>query len=169
MATMRSLIGFPAIVNEKAARAVAAQVVLVAVVALATGWLWLTAVLAVGFALRVAFGPRFDPFGRLATQVIAPRLGEPRMVSGAPKRFAQGIGLAFTLAGTVALALGAPVVTVVLLSVLTVFAALEAVVGFCAGCFAFAQLMRLGVVSDDTCVECADISLRRHRHEAAAA
>ncbi len=161
MTIVRSLIDFPAIVNEKAARVVAALVLLVAALALATGWLWLSAVLAVGFALRVAAGPRFDPFGRLAARVVAPRLGAPRMVSGAPKRFAQAVGLAFTGAATVALALGAPVVSVVLLSVLVVFAALEAGVGFCAGCFAFGQLIRLGVVSDDTCVECADISLRR--------
>ena len=164
---MRSLIGFPAVVNEKAARAVAAMVVLVTAVALATGWLWLSAVLAVGFALRVASGPRFDPFGQLATKVLAPRLGAARMVSGAPKRFAQGVGLAFTTAATVAWVLGTPVVAVGLLAVLLVFASLEAFVGFCAGCFVFGQLMRVGLVSDDTCVECADITLRRREPAAA--
>ncbi|HMM96579.1 DUF4395 domain-containing protein [Phycicoccus sp.] len=164
---MRSLIGFPAVVNEKAARAVAAMVVLVTAVALATGWLWLSAVLAVGFALRVASGPRVDPFGQLATKVLAPRLGAARMVSGAPKRFAQGVGLAFTTAATVAWVLGTPVVTIGLLAVLLGFAALEAFVGFCAGCFVFGQLMRVGLVSDDTCVECADITLRRREPAAA--
>ncbi|KRE60241.1 DUF4395 domain-containing protein [Nostocoides sp. Soil756] len=162
---MASLIGFPAVVNEKAARVVAAGVVVITAVTLATGWLWLAAVLALGFALRVAAGPRFSPLGRFAVGVVAPRLGDPRMVSGAPKQFAQGVGLVFTLAATVALALGAPVVTVVLLSVLLVFASLEAFVGFCAGCFVFGQLIRLGVVADDTCVECADISLRRRSRE----
>ncbi len=158
---MRSVIGFPAVVNEKAARAVAGMVVVVAALALATGWLWLSAVLAVGFALRVASGPRFDPFGLLATRVLAPRLGDPRLVAGAPKRFAQGVGLGFTLAATLALVLGAPAVAVGLLSVLVVFALLESVVGFCAGCFVYGRLIRLGLVADDTCVECADISLRR--------
>ncbi|NHI18617.1 DUF4395 domain-containing protein [Phycicoccus endophyticus] len=158
---MRSVIGFPAVVNEKAARVVAACVVVVAATALVTGWLWLSVVLAAGFALRVASGPRLDPFGRFATAVVAPRLGAPRLVSGAPKRFAQGVGLAFTAAASVALLLGAPAVAAVLLAVLVVFASLEAFAGFCAGCFAFGQLIRLGLVSDDTCVECADISLRR--------
>jgi uncharacterized protein DUF4395 len=167
MASMRSLIGFPAVVNEKAARAVAGQVLVVAVVALATGWLWLSAVLAVGFALRVAAGPRFDPFGQLATKVIAPRLGEPVLVAGPPKRFAQAVGLVFTLAGTVALALGAPVVTVGLLAVLVVFAALESVVGFCAGCFVFGYLMRWGLVPEETCAACNDISLRRRETQPA--
>jgi hypothetical protein len=45
--------------------------------------------------------------------------------------------------------------------VLLVFAALEAGLGFCAGCWVFGRLIRAGIVSDDTCVECADISLRR--------
>lgn len=162
---MAPLIGFPAVVNEKAARVVATGVVAITAFTLATGWWWLSALLALGFALRVAAGPRFSPLGRLAVGVVAPRLGAPKMVAGAPKQFAQGVGLVFTVAATVALALGAPVVTVVLLSVLLVFASLEAFVGFCAGCFVFGQLIRLGVVADDTCAECADISLRRRSRE----
>lgn len=158
---MTSLIGFPAVVNEKAARVVAAGVVVITAVTLATGALWISAILALGFALRVAAGPRFSPLGRLASSVVAPRLGPARLVSGAPKRFAQSVGLAFTLAATVALAFGAPLVTTGLLAVLLAFAALEAFVGFCAGCFVYAQLIRLGVFSDDTCVECADITVRR--------
>lgn len=166
---MRIAFGFPRVVNEKAARAVAGLVVVVAVVALVTGWLWLSAVLAVGFALRVASGPRFDPFGQLATKVIAPRLGEPVLVAGAPKRFAQAVGLVFTLGATLALVLGAPVVATVLLAVLVVFALLESVVGFCAGCWVFGYLMRWGLVPEAICVECSDISLRQRRHETAAA
>lgn len=164
---MASLIGFPEVVNEKAARVVAAGVVVLTALTLATGWLWFSAVLAVGFALRVAAGPRIDPLGRLAAHVVAPRLGLPKFVAGAPKRFAQAVGLAFTLAATVAVAVGAPTVAVVLLSVLLLFAALEAVVGFCAGCFVYGLLVRSGVISDEACVECADISLRGRTPSAA--
>jgi hypothetical protein len=161
MTSHRLALGFPAVVNEKAARVVAAGVVVVAVTALATGWLWLSAVLALGFLLRVITGPRLSPLGLLATRVVAPRLGEPRLVSGAPKRFAQGIGLVVTALATVALVLGAPTVAVALLAVITLFAALESGVGFCAGCWLYGRLIRIGVVSDDTCVECADITVRR--------
>ncbi len=166
---MRRAFGFPKVVNEKAARAVAGLVVLVAVLALVTGWLWLAAVLAVGFALRVAAGPRYDPFGQLATKVIAPRLGEPVLVAGAPKRFAQAVGLAFTTGATLALALGAPAVTMGLLAVLVVFAVLESVFGFCAGCWVFGHLMRWGVVPEAICVECQDISLRARQRQTATA
>lgn len=161
MASIRDVVGFPAVVNDKAARVVAGLVVLVTGVALLTGWLWLAAVLAVGFALRVLAGPRLDPFGLLATRVVAPRLGPARLVPGPPKRFAQGVGLAVTAVATLALVLGAPAVATALLAVLLVFAALESVVGFCAGCWAFGYLMRWGVVPDTVCAACADISLRR--------
>ena len=164
---MRNALGFPAIVNEKAARVVAGLVVLVAGVALLTGWLWLTAVLAVGFALRVASGPRFDPFGQLATKVIAPRLGEPVLVPGPPKRFAQAVGLVLTLVATGFLVAGLPAVTTALLAVLLVFATLESVFGFCAGCYAFGLLMRAGLVPEETCAACNDISLRQRQTAAA--
>ena len=93
MADVRDAFGFPAVVNEKAARVVAAGVALITATALLTGWLWLSAVLAVGFALRVAAGPRYSPLGQLATKVVAPRLGRARLVPGPPKRFAQTVGL----------------------------------------------------------------------------
>jgi hypothetical protein len=167
MSFLRSAFEFPAVVNEKAARTVAAGVVVLGLATIATGWLWLAVVMAVGFALRVASGPRVDPLGRLAARVVAPRLGAPRMVSGTPKRFAQGVGLVFSTAAAVALALGAGTAATVVLGVLVLFATLEAGLGFCAGCYAFALLMRAGVVSDDTCVECADITLRQKAPAAA--
>lgn len=163
MAEVRTPFEFPAIVNEKAARVVAGLVVLVAALALLTGWLWLSAVLAVGFALRVASGPRFDPFGQLATKVIAPHLGEPVMVPGPPKRFAQAIGLVLTLVATGFLVAGLPVVTTALLAILLVFATLESALGFCAGCYAFGLLMRAGLVPEETCAACNDISLRQRQ------
>src|SRR6478609_2154788 len=151
MASVRNAFGFPAVVNEKAARVVAGGVVLITA----------SALLAIGFALRVAAGPRYSPLGQLATKVVAPRLGAPKLVAGPPKRFAQTVGLVFTLAATVFLVAGMPAVTVGLLAVLLVFALLESVVGFCAGCFVFAQLMKVGLVPEATCAACADISLRQ--------
>lgn len=161
-----SLFTFPDPVNEKAARAVAAQVLLAGAVTLALGlavgtaWLWVTAALAAGFLARVLTGPSLSPFGQLATRVLAPRLGPARPVPGTPKRFAQGIGLAVTAAATVLLATGQPVATEALLGVLLVAAGLEAVVGFCLGCRLFAVLVRAGLVPASACADCADISRR---------
>ena len=53
---------------------------------------WLFLPLAYGFIARVLSGPRLSPLARLATAVVAPRLGAPKPVPGPPKRFAQAIG-----------------------------------------------------------------------------
>jgi hypothetical protein len=149
---------FPNPVNEKAARVVAAFVTLIAVVAIVTGWQWLLIVLAVGFALRVAAGPRFSPLGLLATKVIAPRLGPPKLVPGPPKRFAQAMGLTFSLvAALLAYVLDATTAAWVLTGLLAVAAFLEAAFALCLGCQVFSLLMRAGLVPEHVCEECADI------------
>jgi len=153
-----SVLGFPDTVNEKAARVVAGGVAIVALVTLVTGWHWLLVPLAVGFLARVLTGPKLSPLGQLATRLVAPRLGPPKLVPGPPKRFAQSIGLALTVvAAGASLWLDHPGVASGLLGLLIVFATLESVVGFCAGCWVFGQLMRLGVIPERTCVACADI------------
>jgi hypothetical protein len=45
--------------------------------------------------------------------------------------------------------------------VMVVFPALESLLGLCVGCVLFGGLMKLGVVPEEVCLECADISLRR--------
>lgn len=163
---MASLLGFPNPVNEKAARVVAGGVLalgltaLVLSVAVDDRWLWLVAVLAVGFVLRVASGPRFSPLGLLATRVVAPRLGEPRHVPGPPKRFAQAIGATVTIAGVVFLAAGMLTVTQGLLGLLVVAAGLESILGICVGCIVFGWLMRVGVVPESTCEACNNFAAR---------
>jgi uncharacterized protein DUF4395 len=158
---MSQLLSFPNPVNEKAARTVAAGVLLLAILALATQWLWITAVLAMGFALRVLAGPTLSPLGQLATRIVAPRLGEPRLVAGPPKRFAQTIGLAVTGSATIAwFGFGSALVANILLALIVVAAGLEAIVGLCVGCVIFGYLMRVGLVPTETCEACSNISLR---------
>ncbi|WP_446665574.1 DUF4395 domain-containing protein [Flexivirga sp. B27] len=156
------IFGFPNPVNEKAARAVAAGVVVLSTVGAVTGWWLVLVLLAYGFAARVATGPTASPLGQIATRLVAPRLGAVKPVAGPPKRFAQAVGLVFSGAALALNLLGFQGISTVLLVVLAVFATLESVVGFCAGCFMFGQLMRAGVISEDTCEACSDISLR-HR------
>jgi hypothetical protein len=149
---------FPNPVNEKAARVVAGAVVVIAVAALATGWRWLLLVLAIGFALRVLAGPRFSPLGLLATKVVAPRLGAPKLVPGPPKRFAQAMGLTFSLAAALlAYVFDATTAAWILTGMLAVAAFLESALALCLGCQVFALLMRAGVIPDRVCEDCADI------------
>ena len=153
-----TVIGFPNPVNEKAARTVAAGVALLASLTLITGWHGLIALLALGFLARVLTGPKLSLLGQLATRVIAPRLGPPRLVPGPPKRFAQAIGLTLTTVAAVSsLVFGAELLATVLMTVLLVFALLESVVGFCAGCWLFARLMAIGLIPQEVCEACANI------------
>ena len=156
------IFAFPAVVNERAARVVAAVVAGLGALVLATGWHWLTALLAAGFLLRVLGGPRFSPLGRLAAQVIAPRLGPSVPTAGPPKRFAQGVGLAVTTtAAVLALGFGLSAPATALVAALVVFAVLESALGWCAGCAVFARLMDWGLIPEETCEACANISLAR--------
>ena len=152
---------FPNPVNDKAARVVAAGVAIIAVVVLATGWYWLVAFVALGFLLRVLAGPRWSPLALLATRVIAPRLGEPNLVPGPPKRFAQSIGFVFSTAAALSALIGEnTAVAAALMSILLLFATLESILGFCAGCWLFRLLIRVGVIPESVCVACNDIRVR---------
>jgi hypothetical protein len=151
------VIGFPRTINEKAARVVAGVVAITGLLALLSPAQWLVIPLAYGFWARVLTGPRLSPLAALASRVIAPRLGEPKTVSGPPKRFAQGMGAAITTLAVLAYALGATTLVTVLLALLVVAATLESVFAFCAGCQVFGLLMRLGVIPEAVCAECADI------------
>ncbi len=155
------IFSFPNPVNEKAARTVAFVVMVLALLTLATSWYWLLAVLAYGFLARVLSGPTLSPLGRVASKVIAPRLGPERPVPGPPKRFAQAIGAVITVAGaTAALAFSADGTADVLLVMLVLAAGLESILGFCVGCRIFGLLMRAGLVPAEVCAECADIWAR---------
>lgn len=156
---MRDVFSFPRQLNEKAARFVAGTVMVLSAITLLTGWYAILAVLAYGFWARVLTGPTLSPLGRLASEVVAPRfLGEPKLVSGPPKRFAQGMGAVMTTIGAVlALGFGLHTVADVLLVCMIVAAGLEAIFAFCLGCKIFGLMMRAGWVPEDVCAECADI------------
>jgi hypothetical protein len=145
---------FPTQVNERAARLVAGTVALLSAVALVTQSRLLVALLAVGFLLRVAWGPKIDPIGRLAV-TLAPKFWEVVPVSGAPKRFAQGIGAGVTVAASVLLHLGIATPAWALMGVLVLFAVLESALAFCAGCWMYGRLQAIGVFPPDACVDCA--------------
>jgi hypothetical protein len=154
------MFSFPNPVNEKAARVVAGVVMVVALVALATAAYWLLVPLAYGFWARVLTGPTLSPLGRFATRVAAPRLGAPKYVPGPPKRFAQGMGAAFTTTAAILWLAGATTGADVLLALLAGAAALESILAFCVGCQIFALLMRTGLIPESVCLECSQLNWR---------
>lgn len=163
--TRERLIGFPNPVNEVSARVVAGGVVALVGLTVGTRRSWLIVPLAYGFVARALTGPKLSPLGRLATEVITPRLPvEPKYVAGPPKRFAQSIGAIFSVSALV-LAFGFRRATAAytLIGILGTFATLESVFGLCVGCKIFAVLMRLGVIPEEICADCANIWDRQGR------
>ncbi len=156
MNSIRQIFSFPNPVNEYSARLVAGMVAALSLAAIITEQPILFVLLAYGFVARVATGPTLSPMGLLATRVIVPALGDPsRSVPGPPKRFAQTIGLAFSVTALVLLfTLDSAFAAKSVLAVLTLFAALEAFAGFCAGCFVFGYLIRWGIIPEAVCQEC---------------
>jgi len=81
-------------------------------------------------------------------------------VPGPPKRFAQAMGLAFTLSATIVWwSAGWSVARWILLPLIGA-ASLEGFLGYCLGCTVFGWLIRAGLIPDSICAECGDLSAR---------
>ncbi|WP_082979269.1 DUF4395 domain-containing protein [Arthrobacter sp. B6] len=157
----RAVFAFPNPVNDYAARITAGLVVLLAGATLLTGSGWGLVLIAAGFWLRVLFGPRFSPLALLSVKVLAPRLGRVKLVPGPPKRFAQGMGTVVSTTALILFASGAAPAAWIVLAVLILAASLEAFAGFCLGCVIFGILQRRGLIPEDVCEACNNISLKR--------
>ena len=153
---MKTLFSFPNPVNDYAARMVALFVVALALAFQITGNDYILIFLAYGFAARTLTGPSLSPIGQLVTRLLIPLLRIPnKPVAGPPKRFAQSIGLGFSIAALVTFYLGdSIVITRYLIGTLGLFASIEAFLGFCTGCYGFGWLMRFGIIPDSVCEEC---------------
>lgn len=64
----------------------------------------------------------------------------------APHRFAQGVGAGFLIAASLAFVLGAVGLGWILSAIVAVLAAVNLFFGFCAGCFVYFQLARVGLI-----------------------
>jgi hypothetical protein len=152
--------GYPDVVNQNAVRIVAGFVTALTIVAILIPSIPISLFLTYGFLARFIAGPSFDLFAFLASKVIVPKLNISFLpTAGVPKRFAQSIGLAFSLIGLAFLLFGNVFYYQVTLSILAFFALLESSLGFCAGCFAFSLLMKVGLIPEEVCERCNNLKL----------
>ena len=156
---------FPRVVDDVTVRLIAAVVLILALVALDLQQQWIYLVLAADFILRTIFGPKASPVAQIVIRFVRPRVHvTSRPTAGPPKRFAAGIGAVLTSSAAILWLLGVASPALVTIGVImVVFPALESIVGICVGCKLFGVLMKLGVVPEEICLECADISLRRRQ------
>jgi hypothetical protein len=155
---------FPNPVNEVSARLVAIGVVFMALAAVVFDLKWVLALLFYGFVARVLTGPKLSPLGQLVTKQITPRLPfREKPVAGPPKRFAQGMGVAFSGSALVLMLSGHWFAAQVVLGLLIFAASLEGFAGYCLGCKIFGILMRAGIVPESVCEECMNVGARLAR------
>ncbi len=123
--------------------------VLVAVLLLPSPWAAvLTGAQAVLFAIGATRGVQHTPHAWLFRTAVRPRLAPPEELEDpAPPRFAQAVGLAFTLVAFVALSTGATLIGQVAIGLALVAALLNAVFRFCLGCELYLLVRRFSTAA----------------------
>lgn len=96
------------------------------------------------FASAVLVGLNASPYSLFFRTVVRPRIGAPTETEDArPPRFAQLVGLIFTVAALATLLAGGTTVGLVLTAFALVAALLNATVGLCLGCELYLAFRRL--------------------------
>jgi len=122
------------VIDSRAPRFTQAVVGIVSVLAVATGWWWLLAVLAAQLAIGVTFGRRFCLPCVAYFELVQPRFGEGELEDARPPRVANMVGIAVLGAASIAYAAGWEAAGAALGVLVAVLAFVAAVTGFCTGC-----------------------------------
>ena len=141
----------PALVDPRGPRFAAAVTAVVLAIALLTGWAWLLAVQALVFAVGAVSRP---PYGVVFARLVRPHLGPPAELEDTrPLRFAQTVGLAFTVVALAGLALPTGAVTLGAGAAALAAAFLNAVFGVCLGCEAYLLLRRSSPITRTVAID----------------
>ena len=159
---MKEFFSFPELINEPAARLVASGVLLmsllsICLISLEANFAWIVLlIMTYGFLARVSSGPKISPLALLVTRVLVPKFNmDEKLVPGPPKRFAQSIGLIFSTSTFILWLINFHSVCIFLLSILSIFAFLESVLGYCFACKVFKILISVGLIPEEVCERCA--------------
>lgn len=96
------------------------------------------------FATASLIGLTTSPYAIFYAKVVRPRIGAPaELEDSRPPRFAQLVGLTFTVVALIALLAGATTVALIATGFALVAALLNAVLGLCLGCELYLVLRRL--------------------------
>ncbi len=124
-------------INENKARLTAFFVLVLASIFLVTA-LWIIMVfLVVDFFLRVNNWGKYSLLAILSDAVIRQLKIKNKPTDRAPKRFAAGVGLLFTVGILILTLFQLTVLSIIVTMVLVFFAFLESFAGFCAGCYVY--------------------------------
>jgi len=130
--------------NENKARLTALFVLILGTVFLITGLWFIMAFLVIDFLLRANNMGKYSLLAILSDAVIKQLKIKNKPTDRAPKRFAAGVGLMFTIGILILTLLHLDTATLLVTLVLLLFAFLESFVGFCAGCYVYSMLQKVG-------------------------
>jgi uncharacterized protein DUF4395 len=125
------------VIDSRAPRFNQAVIGLLSALALATGWWWLLALLALQLVVGLTLGRRYCPPCLAYFELVQPVFGEGPLEDSRPPRFANMVGASVLAAAAISWAAGFTTVGAVLGGLVTVLAVLAAVTGFCTGCEAY--------------------------------
>ena len=124
-------------INENQARLTALLVLTLTCVWLFTGYILIPLFLFSDFILRAFNLGKYSTLGIISGFVIETLTISFKPVDRAPKRFAAIVGVIFSAAILALSVYNQPFPAKILAIILSIFAALEAFVGFCAGCYVY--------------------------------
>ena len=130
-------------VNERVAQLNAVLVILSMLVFVFTPFKLIIAVMAIDFFVRGFINPAYSLYSAVSKTIIRALKVKPLMVNADPKVFAAKIGFLFASSILVTYFSGYYGVSLVLVSILVLFAALEAVFRFCLACKIYPYIYRI--------------------------
>ena len=131
------------VIDSRAPRFNQAVVGVVSLLAVATGWWWLLALLALQLAVGLTFGRRFCLPCVAYFELVQRRFGEGELEDARPPRVANMVGIAVLGAASAAYAAGWTSLGGALGLLVAALALVAAGTGFCTGCEAYKLGLRL--------------------------
>ncbi|MFM2358953.1 MAG: hypothetical protein RLY16_946 [Bacteroidota bacterium] len=130
-------------VNENQARLTALLVLSLTLVWLFSGYILIPLFLFSDFILRAFNLGKYSTLGIISGFIIETLSISFKPVDRAPKRFAAIVGVIFSAAILALSVYSQTFPAKILATILSIFAALEAFIGFCAGCYVYTFLQRI--------------------------
>jgi Domain of unknown function (DUF4395) len=128
------------VIDSRAPRTNQSVIGVLSLLAVATGWWWLLALLALQLAVGLTFGRRYCLPCLAYFELLQPRFGEGELEDSRPPRAANVVGLVVLSGAAGAYVAGWPTLGAALGLLVAALALLAAVTGFCTGC----RLYKLG-------------------------
>ena len=131
------------VIDSRAPRFNQTVIGILSLLAVATGWWWLLALLALQLALGLTLGRRWCLPCLAYFELVQPRYGEGPLEDSRPPRVANMVGFVVLAGASIAYAAGLTDLGVALGLLVAALALLAAVTGFCTGCEAYKLGCRL--------------------------